>query len=66
METLEEKAQAVADGLAISVYIRDGKIYQNGPGREIRPREGAEPTPHDIDTSKSEASKGEGDPAPTP
>ena len=61
METLEEKAQAVADGLAISVYIRDGKIYQNGPGREIRPCEGAKPVPHEIDVLK-----GEGDPAPNP
>ena len=66
METLEEKAQAVADGLVIPVYIRAGKIYQNGPGREIRPREGAEPTPHEIDTSKGDTSNGEGAPAPTP
>ena len=54
METLEEKAQAVADGLAIPVYIREGKIYQNGPGLEIRPREGAKPIPHEIDILKGE------------
>jgi hypothetical protein len=62
METLEEKAQAVADGLAISVYIREGKIYQHGPGLEIRPREGAKPIPHEIDILKGDTSKGE--PAP--
>jgi hypothetical protein len=45
--SLEQKAQNAADALGISFYIRDGKIWQHGPGIEILPRKGAEPIPHE-------------------
>jgi hypothetical protein len=46
MLTTEEKARNLADGLGITVYIRDGRIYQHGPGTEIAPRGQAKPSPH--------------------
>jgi hypothetical protein len=45
--SIEQKAQNAADALGISFYVRDGRIWQNGPGQEIRPREGAKPIPHE-------------------
>ncbi len=48
-EELEQKARDMAHGLGISVYIRDGRIWQHGPGLEIIPDKSAKPTKHDID-----------------
>ncbi len=54
METLEEKAREMAYGLGISVYIRDGRIWQHGPGQEIEPPPTAKPVPHSLDGLKGE------------
>ncbi len=54
METIEEKAREMAYGLGISVYIRDGRIRQHGPGQEIQPPTTAKPVPHGIDGLKVE------------
>ena len=51
MITPDELARAackLAHSLGIPVYIRDGRIYQNGPGREFLPSTGARPTVFDI------------------
>jgi hypothetical protein len=43
-EALLRKAQAMAYGMGITVYIRpDGRIYQHPPGREIIPPASAHP-----------------------
>ena len=34
---LEGAARNLAHGLGIAVYIRDGRIYQHGPGVEFLP-----------------------------
>lgn len=57
MKTLEEKAQLLADGLGISVYIRGDKIFQNRPGIEIRPSPRAKSTPHGIEAGKAESTE---------
>jgi hypothetical protein len=50
MLTTQEKAQNLADGLAITVWItEDGRIVQNKPkkgGTAVRPGRWAKPTPH--------------------
>jgi hypothetical protein len=50
MLTTEEKAQALADGLGIPVWItEDGRVVQNKPergGTEIRPSPRSKPIPH--------------------
>ncbi len=47
-EELAGAARKLAHALGIRVYIRDGRIYQNGPGREFLPPEGARPTVADA------------------
>ena len=37
-------ARKLAHGLGIPVYIRDGRIYQRGPGTEFLPPNGVGPT----------------------
>ncbi len=49
MDTLEQKAHEMANGMGISVWIRDGRIWQHGPGQEIRPPVNAKPVPHGVD-----------------
>jgi hypothetical protein len=47
--TIEEKAQNVAFGLGITVWItQDGRIVQSRPpgGIEVKPDPKAKPTPH--------------------
>jgi len=45
--TIKEKAQQLADGLGISIWVRpDGTCHQRGPGEEYRPYPGARPAPH--------------------
>ena len=34
------RCRDLAHGLGIPVYIRDGRIYQHGPGVEFLPRKG--------------------------
>ena len=47
-DELTDAARKLAHSLGIPVYIRDGRIYQNGPGREFLPSTGARPTVPDI------------------
>jgi hypothetical protein len=39
-DQLTGAARDLAHGLGIPVYIRDGRIYQHGPGVEFLPRKG--------------------------
>jgi len=39
-----DAARNLAHALGITVYIRDGRIYQHGPGIEVLPPPGAHPT----------------------
>ena len=43
-EELTGAARNLAHGLGIAVYIRDGRIYQQGPGIEFLPPGGVRPT----------------------
>ena len=43
-DELTAAARKLAHGLGIAVYIRDGRIYQHGPGVEFLPPKGARPT----------------------
>jgi hypothetical protein len=44
---LTNAARQLAHGLGIRVYIRDGRIYQHGPGTEFLPPNGVGPTVED-------------------
>jgi hypothetical protein len=44
-EELTSAARSLAHGLGISVFIRDGQIYQKGPGIEFLPPKDDRPTP---------------------
>jgi hypothetical protein len=44
-DELTGAARKLAYALGIPVYIRDGRIYQNGPGIEFLPPKGARPIP---------------------
>ena len=44
-DELAAAARNLAHGLGIAVYIRDGRIYQHGPGIEFLPPKDARPTP---------------------
>jgi hypothetical protein len=50
-DELTGAARKLAHALGIRVYIRDGRIYQHGPGREFLPPTGACPT---VDVSSDE------------
>jgi len=43
-DELADAASNLAHALGITVYIRDGRIYQHGPGDEFLPPRGAGPT----------------------
>jgi len=43
-EELTSAARNLAHALGIAVYIRDGRIYQHGPGLEFLPTPAALPT----------------------
>jgi hypothetical protein len=47
-DELARAARKLAHSLGIPVYIRDGRIYQNGPGLEFLPPTGAGQTMGDI------------------
>jgi hypothetical protein len=42
-ETLHKMAEDLAFSLGIPLYIRDGKIYQHGPGERIELKSNAKP-----------------------
>ncbi len=54
-EELERKARDMAHGLGIPVYIRNGRIWQRGPGIEIIPDESAKPTKDDVNLADKES-----------
>ena len=43
-DQLTSAARNLAHGLGIPVYIRDGRIYQDGPGLVFLPSNGTRPT----------------------
>lgn len=43
IETLRQTAENLAFSLGITLYIRDGNIYQHGPGERIELRPNAKP-----------------------
>jgi hypothetical protein len=47
-DELARAACKLAHSLGIPFYIRDGRIYQNGPGLEFLPSTGPLPTVPDI------------------
>ncbi len=53
--TIEQMAAELAYSLGVSMWIRDGRIWQNGPGQEIRPPPGATPTPLGVPEVKGGA-----------
>jgi hypothetical protein len=44
LDELSIAARKLAHGLGIPVYIRDGRIYQHGPGIEFLPPKDDRPT----------------------
>ncbi len=52
---LADAARNLAHALGITVYIRDGRIYQYGPGIEVLPPPGAGPTAPGAPYSREEA-----------
>ncbi len=47
-DELAGAARNLAHALGIPVYIRDGRIYQHGPGREFLPPTSSRPTVADV------------------
>ena len=47
-DQLRGAARNLAHGLGIPVYIRDGRIYQQGPGIAFLPPNGAGPVVEDT------------------
>lgn len=45
-EVLRRKAEELAHALNITLYLRDGRIWQHGPGERIDPPKGAGPGTH--------------------
>jgi hypothetical protein len=53
-DQLPRAARNLAYALGITVYIRKGRIYQNGPGLAFLPPSGTHPTVADIPAGKEE------------
>ncbi len=51
-DELTDAAGKLAHSLGIRVYIRDGRIYQHGPGREFLPPTGAIPAEADVSSDE--------------
>jgi hypothetical protein len=49
---LADAARKLAHSLGIPIYIRDGRIYQNGPGLVFLPPKGARPIVADISSAE--------------
>jgi hypothetical protein len=59
-DQLADAARNLAYGLGIPVYIRDGRIYQHGPGLAFLPPSGTGPTVADAPFhAKTEADEAE-------
>jgi len=53
-DQLRGAARNLAHGLGIPVYIRDGRIYQQGPGLAFLPPNGIGPTGADVPTDREQ------------
>jgi hypothetical protein len=51
-DELAEAARKLAHALGIPVYIRDGRIYQHGPGREFLPPTSSRQTVADLSSDE--------------
>ena len=58
-DQLTGAARNLAHGLGIPVFIRDGRIYQHGPGVEFLPPKDDRPTPSFDEEFFTGADKGE-------
>jgi hypothetical protein len=56
-DQLADAARNLAYGLGIPVYIRDGRIYQNGPGLAFLPPSGIRQTISDAPFHKKQDGK---------
>jgi len=59
-DQLHGAARNLAYGLGIPVYIRDGRIYQNGPGLAFLPPNGDPEVPEVLLDQKEEAETANG------
>jgi len=62
-DQLAAAAHNLAYGLGIPLYIRDGRIYQNGPGLAFLPPSGTHLTVTDAPFHKKEDADGDADAA---
>ena len=53
-DQLRGAARNLAHGLGIPVYIRDGRIYQQGPGIAFLPPNGAGPVVEEVPFDQEE------------
>jgi len=53
-DQLRGAARNLAHGLGIPVYIRDGRIYQQGPGIAFLPAKGAGPVVEEVPFDQEE------------
>ena len=53
-DQLRSAARNLAHGLGIPVYIRDGRIYQQGPGLAFLPPNGIHPTVADVPADREQ------------
>jgi hypothetical protein len=60
---LADAARNLAYGLGIPVYIRDGRIYQYGPGLAFLPPSGTRPTVSDVPSHEEEEAAADADAA---
>jgi hypothetical protein len=51
-DELADAARKLAHALGIPVYIRDGRIYQHGPGREFLPPTSSRQTVADVSSDE--------------
>ena len=53
-DQLTDAARNLAHGLGIPVYLRDGRIYQQGPGLAFLPPNGIHPTVADVPADREQ------------
>jgi hypothetical protein len=58
-DELTGAARNLAHALGIPLYIRDGGIYQHGPGIEVLPPKDARPTPSLDEVASTQADEAE-------
>ena len=65
-DELTGAARNLAHGLGIPVYIRDGRIYQQGPGLEFLPPGGVHPMAAGAPSLEEEEADGRNERRETP